>query len=288
VGTFILTLAVGTSFASAGVAHVSSRNTVGQRHVIEQARAGGVSAVFSYYLGSAGNAGYSDLRVSIYRSGRLTLTSLLPFKSYSPLGRVWSAQPRPSIHVSRFSPSGEPAVIVDLYTGGVHCCADSLIYVYASTSHAYRRINHLWGNVLYQLRDLSGNGSLEFLSADAAHFAYAFDSFGGSFFPIQIWQLQGLALRDATNGYRPLIVRDAAQLWRRYLSLAREQPPDVGGVLAAWAADEARLGLWTHARTAIEDAVARGELDADAFVPASKYLAVLKQDLTRWGYLTGA
>jgi len=163
-----------------------------QQHVVEQATADGVRAVFSYYVGA--NGGYSDLRVSIYRSGHLALTSLLPFRDYDPLGHVLFAKPEQSIRVARLTPGGEPTVIVDLYTGGTHCCADSLLYVYTPNSRSYRRVNHLWGNAFYQLRDLSGDGSLEFLSADADRFAYTFASFGSSFFPVQVWQLEGTAL----------------------------------------------------------------------------------------------
>jgi hypothetical protein len=80
-----------------------------------------------------------------------------------------------------------------------------------------------------------------------------------------------------------------ARLWRQYVSRRQQQQPDVAGVLAAWAADQARLGLWPHARTVIADAIARGELDnGNSFVTASKYLTVLQNDLIRWGYLAKA
>ena len=47
---------------------------------------------------------------------------------------------------------GEPEVLVDLYTGGAHCCWATLFLRW--DGHTYRSMQHLWGDPSYDLSDL--------------------------------------------------------------------------------------------------------------------------------------
>src|SRR5262249_18802034 len=148
--------------------------------------------------------------------------------------------------------------IVDLYTGGAHCCFVTRFYELGrSGAHVVTRN---WGDPGYVLKDLRHDGQTELVSADD-RFAYAFAAFAFSAFPVQVWQLKDGTIADVTRSYQPEVRADAAVLWRAYLKARGSQIPDVRGILAAWAADEAMLGRWKKASSALDAVKARGDLD---------------------------
>ena len=84
------------------------------------------------------------------------------------------------------------------------------------------------------------------------------------------------------------MLRDAATLWSEYLQTRHESGADVRGVLAAWLADEYRLGLAAEGWQKIQAAYADGEVSAprvDPLWPAGKkYLSALRIFLAKSGY----
>jgi hypothetical protein len=226
----------------------------------------------------------SDLRLTITRSGATVLSQLLRDDRGEP------ATDRPTLLIARdLDLDGEPEVLVDLYTGGAHCCTYTLLYRFDPTAAEYLSVAHEWGNVGYGLRDVDGDGVPELASADD-RFAYAFTSYAGSAFPVQVWRYRPGGLVDVTRAYRQLVRADAVQLWRSYVRERQRKPADrdVRGVLAAWQADKALLGEAGEGWKRLRAARAAGELKGSPPWPSGyRYLRELRAFLAAAGYLAG-
>lgn len=146
-----------------------------------------------------------------------------------PLGASYA---RPRLLVRDLDGDGEREVVLDVYTGGAHCCTISRIYRYSRGR--YRLTSHDWGNVFppYRIVDFGRDGRLELRSADD-RFAYVFTSFAGSLFPVRIWRYDRGRMLDVTRRYPGIVARDAARLWQYYRTLKRDQV-DVRGALRAY------------------------------------------------------
>jgi hypothetical protein len=214
-----------------------------------------------------------NVRLRISRSGRTVLHRKLGLAA--PL----------MVKVRDLDGDGEPEVLVDLYTGGAHCCELSLIYRYTGTT--YSSLKHGWGDLTYHLGDLDHDGVLELVSADD-RFAYAFTSYAGSAFPLQIWNYRAGRMTDVTRNYPALIAQDAARLWKEYLKQRKSDFPDVRGILAAWTADQYLLGKETAAWARMQQLNRKGEFKGlgqdDLWAKNSAYLAKLRRFLKNHGY----
>jgi hypothetical protein len=180
----------------------------------------------------------------------------------------------------------EPEVLVDLYTGGAHCCTVSAIYTYREGSGRYRRVRHNWLDAGYRLRDLRDDDLLEFRTGDA-RFGYRFSSYAESYLPVRILGFRDARLVDVTRRHRRILRADARRALRLYRRV-RDREVNVRGVLAAYAADRYRLGERRGARRALLRALRRGdlapayELDRGPFGHA--YITRLDRFLRRIGY----
>ena len=256
------------------------------RNVVEHERAAhdGVSADLSY---RESNDSYSDLRIAIRRRGIRTLTA--PVARFACRGcRVAGYGALASTHpvtVRDLDADGEPEVLLDLYTGGAHCCFYTVILRY--TGGTYRGTTAFWGDPGYGLRDLDRDGRQELVSADD-RFAYRFTYYAASVLPVQIWRYDHGVLTDVTSSYLSIVRSDAASIWSEYLGSRNDRSFDVRGVLAAWLADEYRLGHAAEGWEKIRAAYAGGELSsprADPIWPAGKaYLNALRAFLAKSGY----
>jgi hypothetical protein len=227
----------------------------------------------------------SGFRISLTRLGALLFSRGIDCADCQPAG-LEAERPTPSVHFARLDPSGDPALLVDLYTGGAHCCFLTDL-VLTSGSHV-RLVRELWGDSGYRLVDLDHDGQLEFLTADD-RFAYAFTAYAGSLLPIKILRLVGSRLDDVTRSYPAQVAADAASAWATYRSTRTSQEDDERGVLGAWAADEALLARWPAAEHALDQALAQGDLSRVKALPGwptgGAYLTALRRFLTRLGYL---
>ena len=180
---------------------------------------------------------------------------------------------------------GEPEVLVDLFTGGAHCCFFTVIFRW--DGHGYRSSVAFWGDPGYSRRDLDGDGRPELLTADD-RFAYAFTAFAFSVLPVRVERYDHGQITDVTSHYPWLVRREARRLWAEYLNDHRSREADVRGLLAGWLADEYRLGRQDEGWRRIEAAYRRGELSAprvDPVWPAGrKYLTALRAFLVKTGY----
>ncbi len=175
---------------------------------------------------------------------------------------------------------GEPEVVLDLFTGGAHCCAESLVYRYQPRRRRYVATLRGWGNAGYRLADLDRDRRPELVSADD-RFSAAFTAYAASARPIRIWRFDHGRLLDVTRRFPRAVEADAATWWREYRRL-RRQRVDVRGILAARAADLALLGRAAEAWGELDVAVAQRRPGV-----TRAYLRDLRTALERLGYLRG-
>jgi hypothetical protein len=207
----------------------------------------GVRAVLSYDC--ADGSPCRDFSLSITRNGVQALSERIT-PARPPTGREGIEVGRPEgtkpLLVRDLDRNGEQEVVVDLYTGGAHCCYYSLVYTYSPSTARYQRLRHDWGDVTYILEDLGRDNVYEFVGSDL-RFAYLFTSFTDSRFPVQIWRYASPRLQNVTRRFPAEIRKDVRRL-RRGLRTFREERFDVRGMLAALQADYYLLGRGSAAR----------------------------------------
>jgi hypothetical protein len=142
-----------------------------------------------------------------------------------------------AVKVADLDADGEPEVLVDTFSGGVHCCVTARVLTFNGTGYTSKDIS--WGDVGYTLKDADGDGRPELVGYDP-RFSAAFTAFAASAFPPQILQVAQGATVDVTRRF-PAIVRADAKLRLRDLRKAK-RGDDVRGVLAAYVADQYLLG----------------------------------------------
>jgi hypothetical protein len=254
--------------------------------VTEVAGSGQVLAALSY---DQSRQGYSGLRVTVARAGRVLVGQALPTGCGAdpcPVAPAHRAAGRRSVNVRDLDRDGEPEAIVDLFTGGAHCCTVSFIWSFDAATGGYRRLRHNWLDAGYRLVDLGRDRSLELRSRDA-RFAYAFSSYAESYLPVRVLRFRRGKLADVSRRFPRLLradARSALRLYRRH----RGGRINVRGMLAAYAADRYRLGSRRAARRTLFRALRRGDLgpafafDTGPFGRA--YIGRLDRFLRRLGY----
>jgi subtilisin-like proprotein convertase family protein len=243
---------------------------------------GAVSADLSY---RETHGSYSDLRVAIRRHGRVAFSDPVARVAchdcaVSGLSAIFDSHP---LTIRDLDADGEPEVLVDLYTGGAHCCFYTVVFRW--DGQHYRGSPILWGDPGYELRDLNHDGRPELVTADD-RFAYTFTYYAASVLPIRILHYDHGRFVDATGEFPALVRSEAAELRSEYLKA--RGPEDVRGILAAYLADEYRLGRSAEGWQLVQEAYRRGDVSpphADPIWPAGKkYLAALRRFLSRSGY----
>ena len=179
--------------------------------------------------------------------------------------------------------NGQPEVVLYLNTGGAHCCSIVQIFAFDPGVIAYRLIEHNFGDPGALLTDVSGDGRLEFESADD-RFAYEFTSFAYSGLPLQIWRFHEGELINATREFPAAIAADA----RRQLGAFRaNRSQGLGlGFIAAWAADEYLLNHRPLVSRTLAGEARGGRLrSGESFSPGGrKFIAKLEHFLKQTGY----
>lgn len=221
---------------------------------------------------------YEQARLRITRNGAAVLKATIK--------RLLRGDRLVRLFVKDLDADGEPEVVLDLYTGGAHCCAQSIVYRYRADLHRYRSGFHDWGNVGYRIVELDHGGGPELRSADD-RFAYVFTSFAFSRFPVRIWRFDHGRFLDVTRQFPAAVEGDAHRIWATYLSFRRQQA-DVRGALAAWAADMELLDRGSEASKRLQAAYRRGELgprgDLAGWPEGRAYLRAVDSYLHRFGY----
>jgi hypothetical protein len=137
---------------------------------------GGTSATLTYEASSAGQGEpYSKLHLALARRGRSLfdepVDAILCGKSCWPAVGIAG---NPVLRIAELEHDGSPDVILNLYSGGAHCCSITQVYRYDPGSQSYAIVQHDFADPGSLLRTLGG--ASVFLSADD-RFAYAFTSF---------------------------------------------------------------------------------------------------------------
>ncbi len=187
-----------------------------------------------------------------------------------------------TLSLQRVWTTDTPDAIVDFFTGGAHCCFESLI-VLVNGSKTPRTIFHDWGDPGYEVQRF--DGTAELLTADD-RFAYAFTSFAASGLPAQVWTIAADGhLVDVTSSRPDLLKKDAAQWWDAYISYRGKPDGDVRGVLAAWCADQYLLGHKSKCTGELSAAQRHGFLRGPNVWPQNdKFIVALEKMLKKLGY----
>jgi subtilisin-like proprotein convertase family protein len=181
---------------------------------------------------------------------------------------------------------GEPEVLLDLYTGGAHCCSFTLVFMLRGAR--YTTTEAYWGNTFYRLDDLDGDGRPEFVSTDD-RFSYAFGPYAVSARPMQVWHLDEISFIDVTRDFPGVVARQARSLLRAYERATPERRRfEARGLLAAYMADMYLLGRDAEGWRMLERAYARGDLgrrrSTDGYPVGRTYLSKLRAFLRGLGY----
>lgn len=213
-----------------------------------------------------------------------------PFTLWSEAGLGGYGQ----IGVFPIDRQGGLSIIFGAYTGGAHCCMNTISAWLGGDDVEISQLGYSDGGTV-QMTDFDGDGFFEFDMIDEG-FLYTFDSYAGSFGPVMVLATEGGAFVDLTNekAFRPAIKDDMA-----YIS------PYCGGdegwfadACAALAADAARIGQYQVIRQTIANHLETGSFDSgwDEFsfcpdeeceetVDYTSFVEALDFALERWGYL---
>jgi hypothetical protein len=239
----------------------------------ESATSGPVTATLSYHAGASNT--YSHLSLRIQRTGAPTFNQAVSSQACGsacwPGGKAYFP-PRKSVAVSDLDGDGSPEVVLELYTGGAHCCTVAQIFSFDPATSGYTKFEQNFGDPGYKLVDLNGDGRPEFRSADD-RFAYAVASYAGSRLPIEIWRFQGGKLVDVTREFPALIRADARTNLHLFHKFAGRRNDDrAAGALAAWAADEYLVGKGKTVRAEFSSALRHHQLRNVGGLPSGRAL----------------
>jgi hypothetical protein len=197
------------------------------------------------------------------------------------------ARARTVVHVVRLQANGSPSVVLDLYSGGAHCCAVEQVYSISPRTSTVEKAEHDFGDPGVRLVALGAGGSVDFLSAND-FFAYEFTDYGASGEPIEILSFSHNAFRNVTRSYPQLIAKDASQWMNAFRAQASTHYEDSVGVVAAWAADEDMLGHSGAVAQFLAVQAKAGHLHS-ALSPVTpsgqKFVSALQKFLHKQGYL---
>jgi len=194
---------------------------------------------------------------------------------------------RSSVHVVDLEHDGQPDVVLDLYSGGAHCCSIEQIFSFDSGARTYLKTEHDFGDPGERIVDLGHDGRYEFLTADDS-FAYEFTDYAGSGLPIEILAFSDRHFDNVTRSYPKLIANDAARWLQAFERMSAQRYQDSVGVIAAWAADEDLLGHSKLVSRYLAEQLNAGHLNS-ALSPeepgGKKFIAKLEGFLREHGYL---
>jgi len=199
------------------------------------------------------------------------------------------ARDRKVVHIVHLSDSGAPSVVLDLYSGGAHCCFVEQIFSLTNSKSAHKT-EFNFGNPGARLVNIGAKGTFDFLSANN-DFAYEFTDFAASGMPIEIFSYSNGAFHDVTRSFPSLIRPDAARWMKAFRSQASSHYQDTVGLVAAWAADEDMLGHSAAVARFLAAQASAGHLNS-ALSPImssnQKYVVALQRFLSKHGYLRAA
>jgi len=196
---------------------------------------------------------------------------------------------RSVLHVVRPQAKGQLAVVLDLYSGGAHCCSVEQVFSFNASSRTFEKVERNFGDPGVRIVNLDVGGSVDFLSADDA-FAYAFTDYAASGMPIEILSFTHHSFHNVTRSFPSLIAKDAHEWMRAFNAQSGGHYLDTVGVVAAWAADEDMLGHSTAVTSFLSAQVQDGHLNGSLSPvepSGQKFVIELQKFLRQHGYANG-
>jgi hypothetical protein len=184
-----------------------------------------------------------------------------------------------SVVVRDLDGDDEPEVLVDLYSGGAHCCFVTTLLRW--DGRRYVREDIEWGDPGYRLMNVDQDAEVELVSADA-RFAYAFSAFAFSAMPVRILALRRGRLVDVTREHPDRIRADRSAWLRRWRANRRYGAEAARGIFAAWAADGYRVDGRAKTLRSLRRRARAGTFGRRAV--GLRYVRRLDRSLVRWGY----
>lgn len=252
----------------------------------QTASSGDVTGTFTF---SGTYPNFTGLQLSIAQGGTVLYDEPVVSKQCGMFCAPGTTSgPGTSVHVVDLEHDGQPDVVLDLYSGGAHCCYIEQIFSFDPGTMTYAKTQRYFGDPGEQIVDLHHNGRFEFLTADDS-FAYEFTDFAASGLPIEILRFSDQHFFNVTRQYPKLIARDAALWMKAFKSMAKQHYSDSVGVVAAWAADEELLGHAKLVNTFLANQLTAGHLNS-ALSPqepgGARFVAKLRKSLRTHGYLS--
>jgi hypothetical protein len=231
----------------------------------ETAASGPVTATFTYSQNE--ETTYGDLHLVIQRAGVKVLDE--PVQSVYCSDFCWpgAGNNDKAVRVADLDADGEPEVVLDLYTGGAHCCLVAQVLAYqppaGGAPATYAKIEQNFADPAYTLVTRGPADFAEFRSVDW-RFLYSLASYAGSSAPIQVWHFAGGHFVDVTRAFPARIRADSKRHFKRWRKYAKRTSPyndPALGALAAWAGDEYLLGNGAKVQRELRTALKRGWLN---------------------------
>ncbi|HLY47666.1 MAG TPA: hypothetical protein VKR21_00585 [Solirubrobacteraceae bacterium] len=250
----------------------------------QTASAGNVTASFSF---SGQFPHFSNERLTISQSGTVLYdqAAVSRFCGSRCAPGSTSAQAS-SVHLVNLEGTSQLDVVLDLFTGGAHCCSVEQVFSFDPGTMTYVKTERNFGDPGARLvPDPARGGRVEFLTADDS-FAYEFTDFAASGLPVQILSFANRRFHNVTRSFPSRVAADARRWMRAFRDMARDHYRDSVGVIAAWAADEDLLGHSRHVDRFLNAQARAGHLNAATGQPGGKrFVANLHRFLRRHGYL---
>jgi hypothetical protein len=274
-------MALGCSPAADGADEPSSMSAEAS------AQEGGVRAVLTYREGLGGPLPYFDLKFTITSHGASIYEQ--PVSShFCPSGcepetlEIEQSKGSP-VAVTELEGNGRSNVVLELSTGGAHCCAVVQVFTYDPGTMAYIVAEHDFGDPGALLKTIEGDPRPVLESGDD-RFAYEFGSYAESAFPLEVLGFRQGRFVNVTRSFPKQIAAQAASLFKGFQEGRRRG--EGLGALAAWAADEDLLGHGVLVtQTLNREARLHNLRSAANQSPAGRtFVAKLERFLKRTGY----
>jgi len=248
----------------------------------QTATAGDVTATFTYH-GTYPN--FHGESFTISRAGQVVYSQ--PVRSPNCPSKNYECGPggngADSVHVVDLESTSEPNVVLDLYTGGAHCCWAEQVFSFDAASNTYTKTEREFfdGD---QLVDMGHNGLHQFLTVDS-RFDYAFTDYADSGRPTQVFGFAKGKFTDITRQFPRLIGRDATTWMKAFNWDGRHDHfHNSVGFVAAWAADEDLLGHYKLVARFLSRQAKLRHLNSPLEPGGQKFVRALQKMLRKDGY----